>query len=113
MTPNAISVIVNSPSFEHELAIRRNKMDEIVDNQIVDSTDEITRQIQEGARDAVRRLLGGIKSEDEAIAIKSSTEVLDRAGFPRVNKIESKNVNVNISSEDAARIAETISLDKD
>ncbi len=110
MSPCQVSIVVNSPSFQHELAIRRSKLDALVDQQLADSTTEVTRAIQEGARLAARRLVQAISSPDESIAVKASSDILDRAGFPRSSRIDSRSLNVVISADDAARITETLSM---
>ena len=113
MNSVSISYIVRSPNFQHELAIRRSMCDEIVNQQVANHTDEITKEIEEAAREAVKRLRGGIASDNEAIAVRSSDSILDRAGYGKIQKIESRNLSVVLTAEDAARIVETIDMDKE
>lgn len=113
MSQTQVSVVINSPSFQHELAIRRSKLADISNNAINDSIDEVTEEIKRGTKDAVRRLIRCIDSPDEGIAVRASAEILDRSGYGKVTKIESKNISINITAEDAKRIADTLLLDSD
>ena len=107
-----VSIVINSPSFQHELSIRRATVENMRDDSRASAIDDVEAMIKEGAKNAIQRILGGIGSADEGIAIKSSIEILDRAGYPKVNRIESRNLNVVISGEDALRIQQTMILDK-
>lgn len=113
MSTGQVSIIVNSPSFQHELSLRRSKMNDLSDSAEVKAEDEVTAAIRKGSLEAVQRLLAGLKSPDESVAIRSSTEILDRAGYPKTSRIESKNLTVILSAEDAKVISETFELDKD
>lgn len=111
MTSQMVSIVVNSPSFEFELSRRRAVLEDMVDEQIVHELDDVAEMIKDGAKAAVEKIIGGISSGDESIALRSSIEILDRAGYPKVNRIESTNLSVVITSEDAKRIQSTIVLD--
>ena len=113
MSAQQISIVTNSPSFQHEIAIRRSKLNELSNNAIVAADDEITSAIKSGAKAAVERLLGSINSIDEQIAIKASESILDRSGYSKVQKIESKSLSVVLTAEDASIIRDTMLLDRD
>ncbi len=113
MAPNAISVIINSPSFQHEVSLRRATIDGMRNQRLVESDQDVTDAIKEGTRAAITKLVQSIESADENVAIRASVEVLDRGGFPRVSKIESKNLSVIMDADMLKVLQETIKLDKD
>ncbi len=113
MTQQNVSVVMRSPSFQHELSMRRAKLEEMSNQSIVSSDQEVTDSIRAGAKAAVERILSGIDSVDENVAIRSSESILDRAGFPKVSKVESKSLSVVMNAEDLVKLKEAMLLDKD
>jgi len=113
MSPQQISVITKSPQFQHELAIKRSKLDDFELTAVKVSDDEVTRKIREGTLDAVDRLLRGMDSVDERVAVKAATEILDRGGFPKTQRHDVRSLSIVIDAKDAALIKETMLLDKD
>lgn len=113
MSPSQVSIIINSPSFQHELAKRRSQIDDLTNSRIASKVDEVHDAIKRGARAAADRLLGGVLSENEAIAIKSSSEILDRAGYPKISRLESRSVTINLTADDVDLIRDTMILDSD
>jgi hypothetical protein len=110
MAPQSISVITNSPSFQHELAVRRAKLDDLVLAQVGNASNEVADAIRDGARAAVRRLVQAVDSVDESIAVRASSDILDRAGFPRAARVEQRSVSITLTAEDAARISDTMKM---
>jgi transcriptional regulator len=110
VSTSMLSVLKRSASFQHELSRRRAVIEEMSNRQIVDAQSEVSLAIKEGTRSAIKRLLGCINSDDESIALRASTEVLDRGGHPRVQRNENKNVSVSLAPEDAKLIAETLNM---
>lgn len=113
VSPQMISIVINSPSFQHEVSLRREKIDSMKNQRLVESDQEVVDAIKQGTRDAVRRLLSSIGSTDENVAIRASVEILDRGGFPKVSKIESKNLTVVMDADMLKLLQETVKLDKD
>jgi hypothetical protein len=116
MTPQQVSVVVNSGSFQYELAQRRDKLDDMTDESIVASADEVTKAIRSHTLNAAQRLglmvAPGSDSKD-ADAIRAASEILDRGGHPKVHSIESKNFSVVIDAEMVKRIEDAIAMDRD
>ena len=108
-----VSVVTRGQSFQHEVTMRREKLEELSNQSIVSSDQEVTDAIREGTKSAVDRILGCIHSEDENVAIRASTEILDRGGFPKVSKIESKSLSVVMNAEDLVKLKEAMALDRD
>lgn len=113
ITPQNVSVVTRSASFQHEVSMRREKLEDMSNQSIVSSDQEVTDAIREGTKHAVDRILGCIDSTDENVAIRASTEILDRGGFPKVSKIESKSLSVVMNADDLVKLKEAIALDKD
>ena len=108
-----VSVVTRGQSFQHEVTMRREKLEELSNQSIVSSDQEVTDAIREGTKSAVDRILGCIHSDDENVAIRASTEILDRGGFPKVSKIESKSLSVVMNAEDLVKLKEAMLLDRD
>lgn len=113
MTQTNVSVVTRSPSFQHEVSLRRAQLEDMSNRQIVDSDQDITDAIREGAKAAVDRIIGCVQSVDENIAVRASTEILDRAGFPKVSKIEHHSLSVTLTGEDLIKMQRALDLDKD
>lgn len=113
MSPQQVSVVIKSPTFDHQLAIRRAKVEGMVNQSVVSADDEVTDALRKGAKDACDKLLGGLKSTDEGIVLRSSESILDRTGYPKVHQVESKSLSVVLTGEDARRIQETMAMDVD
>ena len=113
ITQSNVSVVTRSPSFQHEVAMRRDKLNDMSNQSIVSSDQEVTDAIREGTKSAVDRILGCIHSGDENVAIRASTEILDRGGFPKVSKIESKSLSVIMNADDLVKLKEAIAMDRD
>ncbi len=115
MSPRQVSTVMNSPTFSHELAIRRSVYEDQTAEETASAEDEVTRVLKEGAVKAADKLVKHIDSIDDSISVKSCAEVLDRSGYGK--KRDMTNINVGstviINSEDARRIAESIDLDKE
>jgi transcriptional regulator len=110
LTTTAIMILQRSASFQHEIAMRRSQINEISNQRIVEETEDVSDSIKRATREAVKRLTSCISSDNEAIALRASTEILDRGGFPRTQRNESKSFAINISSKDASIIQETLSM---
>jgi hypothetical protein len=126
MTPEAISLIVNSNSFKHEAALERSKINAIRNENIaleaselrgdgLESVSSVKTQAKEklerATLAAVEALVANVASDDEAIANRASAEILDRAGgFQKITRNENLNQSITISISDAvaSRLAEAL-----
>ncbi len=108
-----VSIVVNSPSFQHEYAIRRSDVNEKFNEQIVVNLDEVTQKLKEGAIKAATKLVDSMSSTNELIALKASDSILDRSGFPKMQKDIKTITSINISEEDSKRIVDALLLDRD
>jgi len=83
MSNYAISIIMKSPTFKHEFAIRRAIHEERDDGVDIREEDEVTKTLREGARAAAHKLVAHIDSVEDSISVKSCAEVLDRTGYTK------------------------------
>ncbi len=114
MSQQQVSNVINSSSFQYQLAERRAKLNDRQDQDIVESTNKVDEAISKHTMAAVDRLglvVTNPKSRD-GDAIRACDSILDRGGHARVQKTEQKSVTVTIDAKDAALIAETLGMDK-
>ena len=96
-TPTWMSVVMNSPVFKTYLSKLRERTEEDVF--------DVRKRLTQGAEKGVLELLAILDdaSASPGLKAKVSMDFLDRAGFPKVTKTESTNVQITL---DAARIEE-------
>lgn len=109
----SVGVIQRAPTFQHELALRRHRVTETVDLQLTNSHEQVENCLKNAALAAANKLVGSLDSLDEDIQIKSATELLDRTGHQKVNKIESKSVVLVLTPDDLTRIEQSLLLDRE
>ena len=112
MSQQQVSNVINSSSFQYQLAERRAKLNDRQDQDIVESTNKVDDAISKHTMAAVNRLGLVITAGKDGDAIRACDSVLDRGGHARVQKTEQKSVTVTIDAKDAALIAETMEMDK-
>ena len=118
MTPVGIRNIRNSPTFQHELALRRKQRDNMYDElKVRDKTsdeDKTSEIIHNHTEQAAQRIADLLSDEDKTISLKSAAELLDRGGYPKAAKLEqtSKVAVVVLDPSDLNRIERTLDLDK-
>lgn len=112
MSAQQVSDVVNSPSFQYQVAQRRSKLDDVVDSDIVEQTQKVDQAIAKHTMAAVNRLGLVISAGKDGDAIRAADSVLDRGGHARVQKTEQRSVSITIDAEDAKLIAETMKMDK-
>lgn len=112
MSQGQISVIINSPSFQYQLAERRAKLNDRQDQDIVEQTQKVDEAISAHTMAAVDRLGLVVTVGKDGDAIRAADSILDRGGHARVQKTESKSVSVTIDAEDAKLIAQTLEMDR-
>jgi len=114
MSAQQVSNIVNSESFQYQISERRARLDDIVDQDIVDSTNKVDEAIAKHTMRAVERLGYIVNSPNakDSDAIRAADSILDRGGHARVQKTEQRSVSVTIDAKDAALIKETMEMDR-
>ena len=114
MTARSVGLVIHSPSFQHELSMRRDTINEQVNKNIVDNIDDTAEELKKAGLEAARKLIGGLASSDEGIVFRSAADILDRTGYPKMTKsIGALSTNIGIDEKSASLIAESLKMDKE
>jgi len=115
MSDRQVHIVVQSPSFQHELAIRRKGFEEDFDEKVAQAESEVAETLRNNSCTAAKALVSGLFSGNEAVKFKSAEAILDRTGHPRVSKQISTDakVIVNITGDDIQLLKETLSMEVD
>jgi len=97
ITDQAVSIIINSPIFKHELALRRSALSEIKDERIAVEEDDVARTLRDGAIKAAAKLVLNTNCGNPGAENSACEAILDRTGYSRVTKQENKSVGVQIT----------------
>ena len=112
MNKSAVSVIMKSPTFMHEFALRRAIFEERDCQSTIDEEDEVTKTLREGARRAAEKLVSHIDAIEGSISVKSCAEVLDRTGY--IKKGDDKKTiiapTIIINEKDGMKLAESMAM---
>ena len=113
MSPNQVRIIVRSPSFQHQLAVKRQLLDEKLVLDIAEEDKEANELLKASAKAAAKKLVTHLDSADEKISIRASESILDRTGSPKVAPAHNQQ-NIGavfmISNKESKRIVEAIEL---
>jgi len=112
MTPTQINNIIRSPSFQHQFAVRRKQREDTQDASAVSEIDHVKNLLKENTEKAANKLIASIDSNDEKIAIKSASEILDRGGYPSIKeqRIQDNSVNIVINSEELSVLKDSLAM---
>jgi len=112
MSPTQVNNILRSPSFQHQFALRRKQHEYIQDTS---ESDSVKQLLKDNAEKAASKLIDCVNSDDERIAIKSASEILDRSGYPKEQQqIQKDNsVNILINASDFTVLKDSLDMIKD
>ena len=117
-TTQNIQDVKRSRIFQDELAQKRAILDSQVQENLAKSVSDseyVNEALKSGARAAVDKLCGFVNGTDEcspSIARQSASDILDRAGYPKLTKTENtSNTIFVLDQDDLARIEKTIAID--
>lgn len=114
MTQRQVSIITNSPQFQHQLAIRRKGFEEDLDEKLASTETETASVLKDASRKAAQTLALGLVSQSDAIKIRSAEAILDRTGNPRnIRSLDDNNEKtiVHITRNDLLLLKETLELE--
>lgn len=114
MTQRQVSIITNSPQFQHQLAIRRKGFEEDLDEKLASTESETAEVLKDASRKAAQTLALGLISSSDAIKIRSAEAILDRTGNPRnIRSLDdnSDKTIVHITRDDLLLLKETLELE--
>jgi hypothetical protein len=117
-TPQNITDTKKQRIFQDELAQRRAIQDSQVSQDLsksVASAEYVNERLSNGAKAAVDKLCGFVDGSEEcsaAISRQSASDILDRAGYPKMTKTENtQNTIFVMDQDDLTRIEETLAMD--
>lgn len=115
MSDRQVSIITNSPQFQHQLAIRRKGFEEDLDEKLATTESEVSTILKENSRKAAQTLGLGLVSSSDAIKIRSAEAILDRTGNPRNIRALDDNKDraiIHINRSDLELMKETLELEQ-
>ena len=114
-----VSTIINAPQFQHQLAIRREKIENEIDSGVishkqeaVNASIEAERVLRAHAKQTAENLVRLVDGDKEPISLRASQDLLDRVGPQKRTGVDVASTVVNIDMEAAILIKETIEMDK-
>ena len=116
MSRGQVSLILASPSFQHQFAIRRQAEEDSQANSNASHIDEVKEELQSSALAAAKKLISGLDSVDEKISMKSATELLDRTGYPKEQHISadmSNQTQIIIGKDEFDVLNESLNIDEE
>lgn len=117
-SPQNITDTKKQRIFQDELAQKRAILDDKVQEGLsksVSNAEYVNQSLSDGAKKAVDKLCGFVDGSEEcssAVARQSASDILDRAGYPKMTKTENtQNTIFVLDATDLERIEKTIELD--
>lgn len=109
-----VSSLMNSPQFQHQLALRRGSYEEKLDESILRKEEEAVSVLRLSAKDAAERMVSLLESDSESIQFKSAADILDRVGPSKQSGANQAGSAVIVINEvDARIIQDTLSSSPD
>ena len=108
-----VSTIMGAPNFQHQLAMRRERYVDKLDDKIINSTVEAGNVLKENAVKAANTMVALLDNGSAPIQRQAAAEVLDRAGVQKQNPstlIERQTVVIDEKS--AKIITETLKIEQ-
>ena len=109
-TPQTISNVRNGSEVQHMLALRHARIAAASDDRRASDAAEVSEAIRSRTLDAVKRLGMVLDHGKDRDALRAAEAILDRGGFPRVQRTEAKSVAITLDSNDVSRLAETLAM---
>ncbi len=80
--------LLNSPNFQHQLALRRAKLETTCDEGLLRNANAVQEIIKTQTLSAVNRLVNLLDSDNDSVARQAANDILDRGGYPKVTKTD-------------------------
>ena len=108
-----ICTVMSAPNFQHQLSIRRGKLEDKIDEKIVNTTVEAGNEIKKHAVEAARKMVDLLDNDSPAIVHRAAADVLDRAGVCKKSDqgVKMQQQVVIIDNKTAKIIEETMLMD--
>lgn len=114
MSARAIGIVVNSPAFQHQLALRRKSFEDSIDERLSDEEVTAATILKKAGAKAASSLVLGLEAQSEALRIRSAESILDRSGTVKPGRLEdsSNQPIIHITKEDLQLLNETLQLEQ-
>ena len=103
MSPQAVSLIINSPVFQHQLARRRREIEKQRDESLSIALAEAQEELKRAAPQAARVHAELLEDEDPRVRQSSANAILDRVGLGK-QQIQQGQVSITVLDENALRL---------
>ena len=115
LTHPYVCTIMSAPNFQHQLAMRREKLSDKIDDKIVNTTVEAGNVLKENAIRAANKMVDLLDNESAPIQQKAASEILDRTGIAKQLTSSStlQQQVVIVDEKSAMIIKETLMIEKD
>ena len=87
-----VSTIMAAPNFQHQLAMRRAKFEERLDDKIVNTTIEAGNVLKQNAIRAANKMVSLLDSGTPGLQKSAAADIMDRVGLAKQTQ---QNVDVN------------------
>jgi hypothetical protein len=114
LTGAYVSTITSAANYQHQLAIRREKLENRIDDKVVNATVEAADVLKEHSVQAARNLVAMADGDKSPISLRANESVLDRVGVSKKSDggIKMAQQVVIIDDKTAKTIQETLEMEK-
>jgi len=115
MSPRQVGIVIASASFQHQLSIRRSSFEKDIDEKLAETEVQAADILKSAAVTAAKRVVLGMGSQNEGLAIRAAESILDRSGNAKLMRAEplDKNPAIHISHDDLELLNETLRLENE
>ncbi len=107
MSMRQVANVCNTPAFQNALALRRDKIEDAVEEDIIRQNDSVLEVLKQNTLNAVNRLTELMDDDNSSVARQAANDILDRGGYPKVQRQETKNESTLIVDSEQAKLLET------
>jgi len=113
LTHPYICTVMAAPNFQHQLSVRRGRLEDKIDEKIINTTVEAGNEIKKHAVAAARKMVDLLDNDSPAIQHRAAGDILDRAGVCKKSDqgIKMQQQIVIIDDKTAKVIEETLMME--
>jgi len=101
-----VANVCNSPKFQNAEALRRDVVEDRVEEEIIKEKNSVMEVIKKNTLDAVERLVELMNDENVAVSRQAANDILDRGGYPKVSRQENQNESTLVVDSEQAKLLE-------
>jgi DNA-binding CsgD family transcriptional regulator len=107
MSLRQVKNVCNTPQFQNALAMRRDIIEDRVEEDILKTQSDVLTEIKKATMSAVDRLIRLIDDDNPAVARQAANDILDRGGYPKVSRQENQNESTLVVDSEQAALLQT------